>query len=92
MKRIIDAGASNPQWDEVIGKAIDKTQFAEVTTDATPNTEFEIEHGLGFIPVGFIVTQTDKAASVYNGATAWDTEKIYLKCNVASAAIRILIF
>lgn len=91
MKRVIDAGASNPQWDEVINKAIDKTEFAEVTTPGA-DVEFSIEHGFGVVPVGFIVIGSDRAAVVYNSGTTWNVERIFLKCNVASAAIRILIF
>ena len=92
MKRVIDAGASNPQWDEVINKAIDKTQFAELTTPATPDTEIEIEHGFGVVPVGYILIGSNRSAVIYNSTTPWTTENIYLKCNVPSAAIRILIF
>jgi hypothetical protein len=85
-------GNPEQQFQEIVNKAIDKTQFADVTTHATPDTEFSIEHGLGFIPVGFIVIRKDKAGDVYSGATVWNQENIFLKCTVASAAIRVLIF
>lgn len=85
-------GNDERQFQEIIAKAIDKQRFAEVTSHATPDTEYSIEHSLRTIPLGFIVIKQDKAAVTYQGATAWDTEKIYLKTNVASVAIRVLIF
>ena len=72
-------------YDNVAGKWID------YTTNATPDTEDTIAHGLGVIPVGYIVFKQSKAGSLYTGATAWTSSNIYLKCNVASMAVRIFI-
>lgn len=92
MKRYIDAGASNGQWDEVVNNALDKRQFTEVTTPATPDTEFSIEHGFGTPAIGFIVISQDKAATTYSSGTAWDDNKIYLKNNTATVTMRIMVF
>jgi len=92
MKRFADAGALNPQVDEVVNNAIDKRQFSDITTPATPDTEYSIEHGFGTPATGFIVILQDKAAVTYKGATPWDDDKVYLKTNVATVAARILIF
>ena len=62
------------------------------TSNAVANTEDTIAHTLKRVPTGAILYQTDKAVSLYNGATAWTTTNIYLKANVASAAVKILIF
>jgi len=92
MKRFIDAGASNPQWDEVVNNALDRRQFADVTTPATPDQEYSIEHGFGTVALGFIVIGQDKAAITYKGATAWDDNKVYLKTNTATVALRVMVF
>lgn len=92
MKLVQQVGVLEQQFKEIIGGALDKREFVEVTTPGTPDTEFSIEHGLGFIPVGFLVVGQDKAATTYKGVTAWDSEKIYLKTNVATVALRVMIF
>lgn len=92
MKRLVNAGALNPQWDEVINNALDKRQFTDLTTPATPDTEYSIEHGFGTVALGFIVVNQDKAAVTYKSTTAWDSNKIYLKTNAASAALRVMVF
>jgi len=92
MKRYIDAGALNGQWDEVVNNALDKRQFTDVTTPATPDQEYSIEHGFGTVALGFIIIAQDKAAVTCKGATAWDSNKIYLKTNTASVVARIMVF
>jgi hypothetical protein len=61
------------------------------TTPAVANTEFTVAHGLGRVPMGFIVLLIDKAGIIYKGATAWTDTDIFLKCNVASVAYYIFI-
>ena len=91
MRLLADVGRLERQWLEVIDNAIDKRQFAEVTTPGA-DVEFTVTHGLGFIPLGYLVTKKDKAAVVYDSTTTWTTESVFLKCNVATTTIRILIF
>lgn len=61
------------------------------TSNATPNTEETVTHGLSRVPTGYIVVSQDKAASLYKGQ-AWTNEIIYLKSSVASTAWKILIY
>ena len=91
MQRVRSQTEDEPQFQEILNNAIDKRRFAEVTT-AGADVEFSIEHGLGTAPLGYLVISQDKAASTYKGATAWDTEKIYLKTSTATVALRVLIF
>ncbi len=63
-----------------------------LTSSATPDDSNTVDHTLGKIPVGYIVYSQDKAGSLYLGGTAWTTTNIYLKCNVASVAYKIIIF
>jgi hypothetical protein len=62
------------------------------TTNATPNTEDGVAHNLKRIPIGFIVYSLDKGAVIYKGTTTSTVTTIYLKCTVASTAVKILIF
>ncbi len=80
-----------PQFHEIINKAIDKTEFVDSSSQGA-GAEFSIEHGLGTIPIGYIVISQDSAGSVYKSdGTPWDTSRIYLKAS-AAMAIRVLIF
>jgi hypothetical protein len=56
------------------------------------NVEFSITHHLDRTPIGFILTNSDKACSVYDSGTAWTTSLIYLKCNAANAAVELYVF
>ena len=62
------------------------------TTNAVANTEDAVAHNLNRVPIGYWVISRDKAAIVYNGSSAWTSTNIYLKCNVASTAIRVFVF
>jgi len=62
------------------------------TSNVTPDTEDTIVHGLGRIPVGFLVVDKDKAGDIYDGGTAWTDTNIYLKCSVATVAAVILVW
>ena len=68
--------------------------FQEFTTSGTPDAENTIAHGLGAIPVGYIIMGQDKAGSLYqldDTGTAWDTTNIYLKCDIASVTFKVFI-
>lgn len=68
-------------------------QWRHVTTPATPDTEFSVPHGLGRVPVDFFQAGGDKAARLYDSRRgSWDRNTIFLKCDVASASVRFLLF
>ncbi|MBI4397416.1 MAG: hypothetical protein HY548_09990 [Elusimicrobia bacterium] len=62
------------------------------TSSGTPDAENTVAHSLGKVPTGYIVYEQDKAGSVYKGPSAWTTSNIYLKCDVATVAVKILVF
>lgn len=62
------------------------------TSSATPDTENTVAHTLGKVPVGFLVYSLDKAGVVYNGTTAFTKTNIYLKVNVATVVVKIIVF
>lgn len=61
------------------------------TTNATPDTEDAIPHGMKLVPISFIVIDINKGGVAYRSA-AFDKTNVYLKCTVASAAIKVFIF
>lgn len=66
-------------------------QVKSVTT-AAADTEVSVAHTLKRVPTGFIVINIDKAAIVYDSGSTWTTTNIYIKCNVATVAVKLLIF
>lgn len=66
-------------------------EVEEVTTPATPDEEFAVSHDLERVPTLWIANPVDKAATLYDGTTDWTAEEIYLRCDVATALVRIII-
>lgn len=64
---------------------------ASFTSSATPDEENIVPHGLGKVPTHFIVTSLDKAAIIYKGTTAFTKTNIYLKSNVASTVVKVVV-
>lgn len=62
------------------------------TSNAVPNTEDTVAHTLKRVPAGFIVVDANKGGIVYRGGTTFTTENIYLKCTVASTALKVLVY
>ena len=66
-------------------------EFKTFVTSATPNAENTISHGLGAVPVGWLVVSKDKAGDLYASTTAWTSTKLYLKCSVASVSYKVFL-
>ena len=62
-----------------------------VTTPASPNTEFSIVHNLGFVPNRFWVTNMNANANIYSSGTPWTSTTIYLKCSGSSVGISLFV-
>lgn len=68
-------------------------QFIDYLTPSTPDTEFVLPHGLGRTPIGVQVAQIDQAGIVYASSQgSWDEHVLYLKCNVASANVKLQVY
>jgi hypothetical protein len=67
-------------------------QWITFTSSGTPDAENTIAHKLDRKPTGYLVGQRDKAGVLYNGTTAWTSTNIYLKCDVATVAFRIMVW
>jgi hypothetical protein len=77
------------------GLRFEDNQDAEITsytTNGVADTEDTVAHTLKRVPTGFLVLNTDKAAVVYDSGTAWTATNIYLKCSVATTAVKVMIF
>ncbi len=68
-------------------------QYIDVYTPSTPDEEFEVPHGLGRKPIGYDVVRRDLACIVYDSSGgSWGNDTLYLKCNVASATIKLRVY
>jgi len=84
-------GVYEQQFRNIVDNSLDRRKFVDVSF-GTAGDELTIEHGLGYIPVGFIVINANIAMSVFSTGTPWDTESIYLQANQDNAHARIMIF
>lgn len=78
-------GISGERGENIDGR------FQTITTNATPNTQDTLAHGLGSVPIGYIVVNQDKAGSLYDSGTAWTSTNMYFKCDVASVTFTIFV-
>lgn len=83
--RVRFGDGANAQGENIAGK------FVTFTSNGVANTEDTIAHGLGAIPVGWIITKQDIAGILYSGSTAWDATNIYLKSSVASTTYQLFL-
>ena len=69
-------------------------QYIDVTTTpGVADTEFVVVHGLRRVPIGYIVVRKDRACEVYDSSIgSWTDSVMYLKCNVATATIKLIVF
>lgn len=69
-------------------------EFQQFTTSDTPDAENTIAHGLGAVPIGYIIIGQDKAGSLYQlstTGTVWTSSNLYLKCSVASVTYKVFL-
>lgn len=76
-------------FKEIASISFNQSESLDVADTGNANTEFSVTHHLDRVPVGFFVTNADKAVSVYASGTAWTSTTIYLKADAANAAITI---
>ncbi len=55
-------------------------------TFSVANTDTALVHGLGRVPTGYIVSRRSASMNVYDGATAWTSNVIYLKSSATGTA------
>jgi hypothetical protein len=66
--------------------------WVRYVSNAVANTEDTVAHNLGRVPVGIWVSVPDKAAVIYSGGTAWTSTNVFLKADVLTVTVDILLF
>lgn len=66
-------------------------QWQVVADTGNADTEFTVAHTIGAVPIGFLVTNIDKGAVIYDSGTAWTSTNIYLKSTVANTAVTLFL-
>lgn len=69
--------------DNLVGK------WLSYSTNGVANTEDEITHDLGVVPIGFIVLVPPRSGVINRGPTSWTSSKMYLQCSAASQTATI---
>jgi hypothetical protein len=64
--------------DNILGK------WVPYTTNAVADTEDELTHNLGTVPVCLFIMKPPASGTINLGPTPWTTSKAYLKCSAAS--------
>jgi hypothetical protein len=67
-------------------------QWIEFLTPSVADTEFAVDHGLGYTPVGRIVMRQDAAGQLYDSNIfGWGSDTVYFKCDVGDVLMKILL-
>ena len=61
-------------------------------TAVTAATDVAVNHGLNYIPSGYLIVNTSKAGHVYTGNTKWTAKTIYLRSDTAGLTFTVLVF
>ncbi len=89
----LNGGLSSGSGDHLATRGNLLGRTYDVLTPATPDTDFEIRHDLGYRPQHCVIVRADRAAIVYDSPTIARTETILgLRCNVASATLKLEIY
>ena len=79
------AGTDGSRGENISG------EWQVVADTGGADTEFAVAHTIGSVPIGFIVTNIDKGAVIYDSGTAWTSSNIYLKSTVANSAVTLFL-
>lgn len=87
-KQVLEALSNNLSFHDNF-----KGGFVDITTPNPAGTELTVQHGLGYVPTGFIIVLKEGAGDVYaSNVSSWDGEFLYIKSDTADLDIRIFIF
>ena len=73
------------------GNGVNSTQSGNIDGQVkevifvSANTDYEVPHGLGRVPVGIIVINTNADGAVVRGSShgSWGLTRLFVRCNVA---------
>lgn len=83
------------EWlEQAVEPALQQGREAMHTFGSAANVEERIRHRIGTRPVGFEVVDRDRACQVYRDAATKpaDRDYLYVKCDTASAAVKLRIY
>jgi hypothetical protein len=87
-KAIMDAINGNLNFSDNL-----KCVILTILTPATAQLTFQVNHGLGFVPTGFMIVDRTSNMNVWRDKNSTtDKEMISLKCDLASVAATLIIF
>lgn len=83
-------------WEDiqnyVNGNPFSRSRLVTIPDTGTSSTDFAVEHGLGVVPLGYVVTSLNKAAIIYTGTTPWTIQNIYLQATDSNVLLGVLVF
>ena len=83
---------NNVEFGSLQGQGNIKGKWITVTTPATPNTDFTVDHNLGTVPVGIHLMQKSAACDVYNSPTTANTKsQATLRATAGGASLHLFI-
>jgi len=67
-------------------------QLKEMTF-VSANTDYEVPHGLGRVPIGLIVLDSNSDGAVTRGSNqgSWSATRMFARCNVAGTTVRFVL-
>lgn len=67
-------------------------QIKEMTF-VNANTDYEVPHGLGRVPIGLIVLDSNSDGAVTRGSNqgSWSSNRLFVRCNVAGTTVRFVV-
>jgi hypothetical protein len=61
------------------------------TTPPSAGTQFVVNHGLGYVPTGWLLFSISAPARLYRGSSTWTQTQAFLICDTASVAMTVFI-
>jgi hypothetical protein len=69
--------------------------WVAITTGATPDTDFTVDHNLGRVPVGYSVARRALAVDVYDGSGgvgAWTNSQMILRATIPGISVLLFVY
>jgi hypothetical protein len=84
----VSYGSSMSNTDQDLNLLIWK---ATGITPGVANTDFTINHSLGFVPNTIVGQDTNNGGLLYRGSVAWTKTTVTLRCTTATAAYKVIL-
>lgn len=90
LDQIITYGVNSIEFGSPANGSLNiKGFWVSIITPGGANTEFTINHNLGYIPTGIHIISIDQPSIIYaSRKVQWTTKQIFLKANVGSVNLQ----